>query len=701
MDPLRDSIQYVKGVGPRLAERFATRGIRTVGDALFFLPRRYEDRRRVQCIRQLRAGDLACFTAQVLDFGVRRTGPRSRILDLLLGDDSGRIQARWFRFHPGFAERFERGQQVRVAGKVDLYRGVRQLVHPDVQIVDPDGAGEEGAFGGIVPVYPEIEGIYPRTLRKIMTRVVAEYAGRAPDVLPGRLLGEMGLPGLSDALRQAHFPDPGSDLDELNRMRSPGQRRLIFEELFLLQVALGMQRARYRAARAVQCEAPVDLLELSRELFDFELTQAQRRVLAELVEDLASEQPMNRLLQGDVGSGKTALAVLAAVSASRSGVQTAFMAPTEVLAEQHHRNIQAMLARSRSPVGLALLTSAVQGEDRRRALEEVASGKVCLVVGTQALIEEKVCFARLGLCIIDEQHRFGVMQRARLRTKGTRPHVLVMTATPIPRTLSMTLYGDLDVSVLDELPPGRQHVRTELLRTGQTKRAYDHVRREVAAGGQAYLIYPLVEESEKLPMRDASSMFENLQAGPLSGLRLGLLHGRMSPEQKVCVMEDFVAGRIEVLISTTVVEVGVDVPRASVIVIEHAERFGLSQLHQLRGRVGRGGRLGTCYLVAHNLPTEDARARLKVMQRTNDGFAIAEEDLAIRGPGEYLGTRQSGAPVFAFADLLRDSELLSEARRAAIELLHRDPSLGETAHRPLLDALQARWSRRLMLAEVG
>ncbi|HSA23901.1 MAG TPA: ATP-dependent DNA helicase RecG, partial [Myxococcota bacterium] len=656
-DPLESPIQYVKGVGPRLAERFAAHDIHTVGDALRFLPRRYEDRPLVASISALRPGEQAAFLAQVLDFGMRHAGRGRRIFELLLGDASGRILCRWFNFHPqSFARRFQRGARVRVAGLVELYRGQRQLVHPEVEPA-PEEAGEADAASEaleaerLIPVYPEVEGVYPKALRRIQARVVDAYAAQARDVLPAWVRAAHGLPELAAALGAVHRPGPDADVELLNGFRSPGQRRLVFEEFFLLQLGLALRRERVRRQRAHGLCAGGDYAALAERLFGFALTPAQRRVLEELLRDLAAERPMNRLLQGDVGSGKTALAVLAAVAVSRAAGQTALMAPTEVLAEQHHRRIAELLRRGPDALETVLLTAAVKGDERRRAFEAIRSGRAGLVIGTQALLEEAVEFHRLGLCVIDEQHRFGVLQRARLRGKGLAPHVLVMTATPIPRTLAMTLYGDLDVSILDELPPGRQAVRTQVLRGGQVGQAYRAVRREVETGGQAYLIYPLVEASEKIDLRDATRMAEELAAGAFRGLRLGLLHGRMPAEEKDAVMRRFAAGELDVLVSTTVVEVGVDVARAGVMVIEHAERFGLSQLHQLRGGVGRGSRPGSCFLVAHELGSEDARARLKVMERTTDGFVIAEKDLAIRGPGEFLGTRQSGLPAFSVGNL--------------------------------------------------
>lgn len=699
-----DSIQSIKGVGPRLAERLAARGIRSVGDALRFLPRRYEDRRFSPRLADLKPGETVGCVGRVLACGTRRVGQRRSIFELVLGDHSGRLVCRWFRFHPqAFARTFQRGARLRVSGRVELYRGVRQLVHPEVEALpdQPGDPGEQADGDRLIPIYPEVEGVPPRTLRGILARTVEAHGPEAPEILPEELRRAHGLPSLPEALREVHLPGPGTAPELLARFRAPGQRRLVFEEFFLLQLGLALRRARARRRRSEGLRPPGDLAALARRLFGFELTGAQGRVLGELLADLGRDRPMNRLLQGDVGSGKTALAVLAAVAVARAGAQTALMAPTEVLAEQHHRRLAGLLASQSEALRVGLLTSAVKGSQRREVLAALLRGEIQLLIGTQALIEEQVDFQRLGLCVIDEQHRFGVMQRARLRGKGVAPHVLVMTATPIPRTLAMTLYGDLDVSSLDELPPGRQPVRTELLRGGQVARAYQAVRSEVTAGFQAYLVYPLVEESDRLELRDATRMASDLGRGPLAGLRLGLVHGRLSPEEKDGVMRAFADGRLDVLVSTTVIEVGVDVARASVMVIEHAERFGLSQLHQLRGRVGRGERPGACYLVAHGLDTPEARARLGVMTRTSDGFAIAEEDLAIRGPGEFLGTRQSGLPFFTVGDLLRDADLLAEARQAAFELIERDPELSAPEHGPLRAELLRRFGERLMLAEVA
>jgi ATP-dependent DNA helicase RecG len=700
-NPLGTSIQFIKGVGPRLAQRFAARDIQSVGDALFLVPHRYQDRRRIRQIKDLKLEEVATVTAEVLHLGVRRIGPYRSMVELLLGDDTGQMMARWFNFNAqSFKKRYAKGDRVRVIGAPAVYQGQLQMVHPEIEKLSEDGSCD-ALFEPIVPIYPEIEGIFPRSLRKIMRRVVEQYAIYVQEILPQQIRTRHGFPSIGAALHQVHFPPADADLALFEQGRSPAHRRVVFEEFFLMQLGLALRHRRIKKEQGIAFMIPEATIDFSRRLFGFELTGGQKRVLGEILSDMASDKPMNRLLQGDVGSGKTAVAVLAACVAARSNAQTAFMAPTEVLAEQHFRRIGSLLKNSGDPMRVAYLSSSVKGAARQEALREITSGRIHLVVGTQALIEESVQFSSLGLCVIDEQHRFGVLQRAKLRTKGVSPDVLVMTATPIPRTLSMTVYGDLDVSILDELPPGRTPVKTLVLKGNQVGQAYAHVKHEVAAGGQAFIVYPLVAESEKMQLRDATQMFSRLGEGVFRGLKLGLLHGRLTGPQKDQIMADFTAGRLQILIATTVIEVGVDIPRASIMVVEHAERFGLSQLHQLRGRVGRGERPALCYLVAHSLASEDARSRLKVMESTNDGFRIAEADLAIRGPGEFLGTRQSGLPSFLFANLARDVDVLSLAREEAFSLIEQDPTLDQSEHQPLRQALWSRWGNRLSLAEVG
>jgi ATP-dependent DNA helicase RecG len=697
--PLNSSIQYIKGVGPKIAEKFASRGVRTLCDALYFLPRRYEQRNLAPSILDLLPGQGVYFYANVLDLGVRRAGRMRMIFEMLVGDKKGSVTCRWFNFSRSFAQQFKRGDPVKVSGNMEVYRGARQFVHPEIEKIDSDQTQTRDSV--VISIYPEIAGMYPKTTNRIIQRIVTEFADQVVEFLPASILQEHKLMGINEAIQQVHFPDGNSSLEGLKGFRSPGHYRLVFEEFFLLQLGLALKRSNDLHKSTIGIASVSNLADKAQDLFGFGLTQAQKRVIEEITCDMASNHPMNRLLQGDVGSGKTAVAVLAALAVSRAGAQTALMAPTEILAEQHYLGISKIFQRRPDKFRVVFLSSSVKAKAREKVLSAINSGTAQLVVGTQALIEESVTFKNMALAIIDEQHRFGVIQRARLRSKSREPHVLVMTATPIPRTLAMTVFGDLDVSVLDELPPGRTPIKTIGLHTKQVGTAYRHIRNEVEKGGQAYVIYPLVEESEKMALLDASSMFEQLGQGILKGLRLALLHGRIPAEERNAVMQRFSNGELDVLVATTVVEVGVDVPNASVMVIEHAERFGLSQMHQLRGRVGRGHRKGTCYLVVHQKGSADARARVQVMEKSNDGFRISEEDLAIRGPGEFLGTRQSGLPVFTVGDLLRDGDILAQARRAAFSLVAKDRQLNALEHRPLRQAVLARWGERLMLAEIG
>ncbi|RMF88793.1 MAG: ATP-dependent DNA helicase RecG, partial [Nitrospinota bacterium] len=547
-------------------------------------------------------------------------------------------------------------------------------------------------------IYPATEGMPQKQLRRIMKQVIDTYGDKIEETLPPALRERWRLIPLSEAIRQVHFPDDSVDVELLNAQRSPGHRRLIFEELFFLELALALKRqGTLEEKRGIAYHGEGKLQEKLRRLLPYRLTAAQERVLEEIRQDMRQPHPMNRLLQGDVGSGKTIVALFALLTAIESGYQAAIMAPTEILAEQHYLTLYPYLEQLGYP--MALLTSNVRGTRREALLSAIARGEIALVIGTHALIQEDVRFARLGFVVIDEQHRFGVLQRASLMQKGYHPDVLVMTATPIPRTLAMTVYGDLDVSVIDQLPPGRQPITTRVFYEKQRERAYQLVRSEVEAGRQAYLVYPLVEESEKLELKAATEMATRLQQETFPQFSIGLLHGRMRSEEKEAVMRAFAAGEIDILVSTTVIEVGIDIPNASVMLIEHAERFGLAQLHQLRGRVGRGPHRSYCLLLAHYPMSEEARQRLRVMVESQDGFYIAERDLEIRGPGEFMGTRQSGLPELKLADLVRHQQLLQEARQAAFSLVREDPKLQSY---PLLRAVVQRdWLPRVSLIEVG
>ncbi|MCS7190985.1 MAG: ATP-dependent DNA helicase RecG, partial [Fimbriimonadales bacterium] len=556
----------------------------------------------------------------------------------------------------------------------------------------PDGADPDSllSVNRIVPIYPLTEGIRQKRMRQILWNAV-QLAHLAPEILPRSVRERVGLPPIQQALQQIHFPD---EIDQIE----PARRRLVFEEFFLMQLGVGLQRRQNQQERGIAMRIDADRLSAQlHRLVPFELTNAQKRVIQEIWHDMAQPHPMNRLLQGDVGSGKTIVAAAAILAAVDNQYQAALMAPTEILAEQHYLNLHRLF----QPLGISveLLVGRLTPRQRQQARERVASGRGMVAIGTHALIQEGVSFARLGLAIVDEQHRFGVLQRAALRDKGVMPHLLVMSATPIPRTLTMTLYGELDVSIIDELPPGRKPVKTHWKTPEERLKVYAGVRKLIEEGRQAYVICPLIDESDKLQVRAAEEMAEHLQKDVFPDLRVGLLHGRMKPAEKEAIMEQFRAGELQILVSTTVIEVGVDVPNAAVIVIEDADRFGLAQLHQLRGRVGRSQHQSYCVLIA-NPKSEDAQRRMEIMVRTNNGFIIAEEDLKIRGPGEIFGTKQSGMPSFRVADLVKDMRLLEVARQEAFRVLERDPDLSQPEHHALREAVN-RFRHRFALATVS
>lgn len=678
-------IQFVKGVGPKRAEAFSRLGVRSVADALYLRPIRHEDRRDLKPIRDLRPGSYATVVGEVQMASVSRTRRGMNILSVIIGDGTGTLIAKWFR-QPYLKHRFPSGQRVIMSGKLAWGPGL-EMVNPDYE------EWEEGGLihtGRIVPIYPLVEGLFQRWLRSFMNGLISEWAPIVRDFLPQKIRHRHGLLSLSDALWAIHFPEKMENLEG-------AQRRLAFDDLLLLSLGVALMRQQVEKDRAVIMTGNPDLEQAVRGHLGFSLTGSQERVLNEIKADMARARPMTRLLQGDVGSGKTAVALLAMAHAVGSGLQGAIMAPTEILAEQHFLKAQSLF----HPVGIrvALLTGGRTGKERDHLRQSIAAGEIPVVIGTHALLQETVVFHRLGFVIVDEQHRFGVRQRADLTAKGLRPHALVMTATPIPRTLALTLYGDLDLSIIDELPPGRQPVRTELLPEEMRHEAYRLVYEEVRKGGAAYVICPLVEENEEADLKAATSLVAELQQGILRGSAVGCLHGRMRSEEKNEVVEAFRTGKIQVLVATTVVEVGMDVPQATVAVVEHSERLGLTQLHQIRGRVGRAQGQASCILLHGRHLTEQGRARLEAMRDCTDGFQIAERDLELRGPGEFFGTRQAGFPDLAVTHLLKDVQLLEAARREAFSLLESDPGL--TRNPFLADALRQRWKGTLALATVG
>jgi ATP-dependent DNA helicase RecG len=686
-------LQFLKGVGPQRAKLYEKLGLETVGDALLHLPRRHEDRSQLTPLGRLSVGPEPRTCAGTVA-GVSPP-PRGRPqvpLFVTLRDATGFLRAVWFG-QPYLARVFQRGQRLIVHGKIqppNRGSGALEMRVEDYEIVE-DAEDETLHTGRLVPVYPSTAGLQQRPLRALMKRLVDAHAATVPEPLPAPVLARRHLLPLGDALRVGHFPATEAE-------RAAGMRRLIFDDFLLLEVGLAIRRSREGRRPGLSLNPPGELARRLRAGLPFALTAAQERVWKEIRADMATPYPMNRLLQGDVGSGKTLVACLAIVTAVEAGYQAALMAPTEILAEQHTLTLGRLL----TPLGVevTVLTNATRGKARRERLEALRAGAVGCVVGTHALVQKSVGFKRLGLAVVDEQHRFGVVQRAVLRGKGESPDVLVMTATPIPRTLALTLYGDLDVSVLDEMPPGRQRIVTGVRDEKGRPRVYAFVREQMQAGRQAYVVYPLVEESEALDLRAATDMASRLQTEIFPEFRIGLLHGRMSFGEKDAVMAEFRSGDIQLLVSTTVIEVGIDVPNATVMLVEHAERFGLSQLHQLRGRVGRGSEKSYCILMSQ-AASEDARRRLAAMEETTDGFRIAEADLGIRGPGDFIGTRQSGLPSFRVADLVRDAGLLEEARKEAFTLVAGDPDLVRPEHRALRAAVLARWRGKLDLASVG
>jgi ATP-dependent DNA helicase RecG len=690
----------LKGVGARRAQDLAHASLATVEDLLLRFPIRYEDRRNPVPLRALAGGTTAAVVAMVAGVALKRTRrPGFTIVEATLRDDSGTARAVWFnqRF---LRDVFRPGQQVALFGKVEETGAGMQLTSPQYEIVSDEAgdAGPEAAGPGharIVPIYERIGTLTPRIQRTLVLQALDSLPPAVFDPLPAPVLAAFGLPDRAAALRDAHFPPAAAELEMLNSFRSPAQVRLIVEEFFLFQLGVLLRRQERTAERKARPVRVDDRIRAAaRNVLPFPLTSGQRAALKAIVGDMQRPEPMNRLLQGDVGSGKTIVAALAALVAMENGQQVAFMAPTEILAEQHVMTLARLLATTRFAV--RSLTGRLTDAERRDVRDGLAAGTIDLVVGTHALVQEDVRFARLGLVIVDEQHRFGVVQRSTLREKGITPDVLVMTATPIPRTLALTTYGDLDLTVIRDRPAGRQPIATTVRPESRREEVWQFVIGQLEAGRQAYIVYPLVEESEKVDLRDATAMADHLQQNVFPAWRVGLLHGRLPAEAKERVMQAFAAGELHLLVSTTVVEVGVDVPNASVMVVEHAERFGLSQLHQLRGRVGRGTAPSHCVLLYQPPLSDEARDRLKAIASSADGFVLAERDLELRGPGDFFGTRQSGLPTLRIGDLVRDAPLMEQAREAAAGWLADAPP-GD----PVIRFVRDTWAERFGLVGVG
>ena len=749
---------YARGVGPKLAELIAAKGIVTVEDLLYHLPFRYEDRQNPRSLDELKPGEMASVIAEVRGAALLRTR-RAPIFEITIGQ--GRLAMKCMWFNGTYLQgKFQAGQTVAVFGKVEPSRSTSnmKMINPQWELL-PDASDDAETrlleVGRITPVYESLGSrLASRWQRKVIFNLLESMNGAMPECLPAAMIDRMGLRSREKALHEVHFPPEGMAMVDLQAAATPAHRRLIFEELFFLELGLELKRRRMRERAGIAFETSDKAREAIREVLPFHPTTAQKKALSEIVNDMKQPSPMRRLLQGDVGSGKTIVALQAMLVAMENGYQAALMAPTEILATQHFLAARKLLERSSRKYRIVLLTGGLDEDRKRYNRGLINRGEAHLVIGTHALIEEKVEFDRLGLIVVDEQHRFGVMQRFRLMKKPNQaePDVLVMTATPIPRTLALSLYGDLDLSVLDELPPGRTPIVTRRVADERTDEVWDFVRKQVKLGRQAYIVYPVIEGAKddqpeldfsadtteavekepkpvarktipkgktaklfpktaqeaspnvKLGLKSAVAMYEKLGTGPLQGLRLGLLHGRLDADEKEIIMRRFQRGEIDALVSTTVIEVGVDVPNASVMVIEHAERFGLAQLHQLRGRVGRGAAKSYCILMTGARVSEQAEERLNAMVNTQDGFELAELDLAMRGPGEVFGTRQAGLPDFRVANLVRDRKMLELAKMEAARFVNAKPEEAEgteTERARVWARLKEAWQRKYGLVEAG
>ena len=739
---LSTPVQYVKGVGPRISEILAAKGLHTVGDLLHYLPFRYEDRLNPRGISELRAGEMASVIGEVRNSGLFRTRSMP-IFQLTVGQGRARLRCLWFNA-TYLQDKFKPGQMIALYGKVETDQRTRelQIIQPQYEILGdsadsgPNDTDRKAAdsleVGRIVPIYEAAGRVTPKWFRKIIRTALDNLTPDLPDPIPPAVRSHMGLIAPRAAFWNVHWPEPGESLADLQSSRTPAHIRMIFDELFFVELGLELKRRQLKAQTGIAFQIDDRVRSAIKKILPFHPTAAQKRVLKEIADDMQKPYPMRRLLQGDVGSGKTIVSLEAAIIAIENGYQVALMAPTEILAQQHYFSARRIL--ENAGYRIVLLTGSLEADRKREIRRHIAQGNAQLVIGTHALLEEKVEVANPGLVIVDEQHRFGVMQRLKLmkksgeeqRTAGGQPprlpalsgvegsgqgearpsapepDVLVMTATPIPRTLALTLYGDLDLSVLDELPPGRTPIITRQVTDDQSTKVWDFVRKQVTAGHQAYIVYPVIAENEESELKAAIKMYRELSGKVFADLKVGLLHGRLEADLKDQVMRMFQTGELQILVATTVIEVGVDVPNATVMVIEHAERFGLAQLHQLRGRIGRGAAKSYCVLMTGGKVTEEGQRRLQAMVDTNDGFKIAELDLELRGPGEFFGTRQAGMPDFRVANIIRDAHLLEAAKREAAAVLA-GPNTeisSEEISRALVE-MRARWQHTYGLVEVG
>ncbi|MEP9411081.1 MAG: ATP-dependent DNA helicase RecG [Candidatus Brocadia sp.] len=679
-------VQYLKGVGPKRSEIFGKLGIHSIRDMLYYFPRDYKDRTRVQKISEARIGAEITVQGKVLGVQTRIARSRKSILEVFVGDETGAIAATWFN-QPFLIGKFHVGDTVFLHGKVGAYK-YPQLLSPEYEIIQGDDADIKE--GSIIPVYPLTEHMSQTHFRKIMKEAVHHFVRYIDEILPKWVIKKNQLVSAKEAIKNIHFPETFENLKD-------AKNRLVYEELFTLELAMALRRRGIKGESGISFKIGHNVDAHIRKLIPFVLTNAQERVINEIKEDMRDCKPMNRLLQGDVGSGKTVVAIYTILAAIANGYQAAFMAPTEILAKQHFQTFRKYLQHSH--VRIHLLTGETNSRRRKDDLDQIKTGQADLVIGTHALIEETVQFKRLGLVVIDEQHKFGVIQRLKLKNKGQCPDVLVMTATPIPRTLSLTLFGDMDISVLDEMPPGRSPVKTLWIPKDKEKDAYRFINEEIAKGKQVFIVYPLVEESENFDLKSAVVEAGRLQKEVFPYRRVGLLHGQMKQAEKDKVIMDFREKRYDILVSTVIIEVGIDIPDATVMVIVHAERFGLSQLHQLRGRIGRGSGQSYCLLFG-NPNSSISRERLNIMTRTYNGFKIAEMDFRLRGPGEFFGIRQHGLPELKIGDIIKDFPILKKARNDAFEIVSQDPQLTMDMHCKIKQRVLETFKDRLELINV-
>lgn len=693
-EKLLKDITFVHGIGPKIASLFRKKNINTIEDLLYYIPRRFENRGDIIPISRAVPGTKQVVRGKIELIEEINLGGR-KIFEVLISDGTGFMSLKWFNYNRNYMRMmYRKDMWITASGEVKVFRRRMEMVHPEV---DLSGSGED--IAGFIPVYSEIEGLYKRQMRKIMRTVVEEFSPYVMSAVPIEVEMSLGLMDLRKAIFYVHFPEENlKDEKEISKRYAHAKKRIIFEELFLLQTALALRAKKMKSEKGIRLNCDVKLYRDFLNSLPFKLTGAQKRVLHEIEKDLSSPSPMNRLLQGDVGCGKTVVAMAATAIVVGNNYQVAVMAPTEVLAEQHFRNFSRYLGGL--GVKICLLTSSSKTE-RGRYLRLLRSGEINLAIGTHAIIQEEVEFKNLALGIIDEQHRFGVVQRAALRKKGLEPHILVMTATPIPRTLAMTLYGDLDLSVIDEMPPGRKPVITRVFKEDERPFVYNRVRDILRKGFQGYVVLPLIEESEKVDLKSAINTYRKLASGIFSEFNVGLMHGRLKQEERDDVMRKFQKGEIHLLVSTTVIEVGVDIPNACVMVVENAERFGLSQLHQLRGRVGRGSEQSYFFLIHSHPVSEKGMMRLKIMEETNDGFIIAEKDMEIRGPGELFGTRQWGMSDSKMMELLSDPKLINLARSEAFKVIDGYYPLTEAEKKIIHSFIEAKWGEKLELSRVG